>query len=34
MVPAGGAPEVSRNCLAEELRRWGWVIVDAGVKAD
>ena len=34
MVPAGGPPAVLRDYLAEEIRRWGKVIVDVGVKAE
>ena len=34
MVPVGGAPEVLRDYLAEEIRRWGKVITDTGVKAE
>jgi len=34
MVPVGGAPEVLRDYLAEEIRRWGKVIADTGVKPE
>jgi tripartite-type tricarboxylate transporter receptor subunit TctC len=34
MVPVGGAPEVLRDYLAEEIRRWGKVIADNGIKAE
>ncbi|HTE16685.1 MAG TPA: tripartite tricarboxylate transporter substrate binding protein [Burkholderiales bacterium] len=34
MVPVGGAPEVLRDYLDVEIRRWGKVIADTGVKAE
>jgi tripartite-type tricarboxylate transporter receptor subunit TctC len=34
MIPAGGAPEVLRDYLAVEIKRWGKVIADTGVKAE
>lgn len=34
MVPVGGAPVVLRDYLAEEIRRWGKVIADNGIKAE
>jgi tripartite-type tricarboxylate transporter receptor subunit TctC len=34
MIPVGGAPDVLRDYLAEELKRWGKVIADTGVKAE
>ncbi|MBM3341894.1 MAG: tripartite tricarboxylate transporter substrate binding protein [Betaproteobacteria bacterium] len=34
MVPVGGAPQVLRDYLAVEIKRWGRVIADTGVKAE
>ena len=34
MVTVGGAPEVLRDYLAEEIKRWGKVIADTGVKPE
>ncbi len=34
MVPAGGPPAVLRDYLAEEIKRWGKVIADVGVKPE
>ena len=34
MVPAGGPPELLRDYLDTEIRRWGKVIADVGVKAE
>jgi tripartite-type tricarboxylate transporter receptor subunit TctC len=34
MIPAGGAPEVLRDYLAVEIKRWGKVIADTGVRAE
>ena len=34
MVPVGGAPEALRDYLDAEIKRWGKVIVEAGVKAE
>lgn len=34
MIPAGGAPDVLRDYLAAEIKRWGKVIADTGVTAE
>ena len=34
MVPVGGAPEALRVYLDAEIKRWGKVIVEAGVKTE
>jgi tripartite-type tricarboxylate transporter receptor subunit TctC len=34
MIPVGGAPAVLRDYLAAEIRRWGKVIADTGVKPE
>ncbi len=34
MVPVGGAPETLRDYLDAEIKRWGKVIVDAGIKGE
>ena len=34
MVTVGGAPDVLRDYLAEEIKRWGKVIADTGVKPE
>jgi tripartite-type tricarboxylate transporter receptor subunit TctC len=34
MIPVGGAPEVLRDYLDAEIKRWGKVIADTGVKAE
>ena len=34
MIPAGGTPEVLRDYLAVEIKRWSKVIADTGVRAE
>jgi tripartite-type tricarboxylate transporter receptor subunit TctC len=34
MVPVGGAPDILRDYLAAEIKRWGKVIADTGVKPE
>ena len=34
MIPVGGAPEVLRNYLDAEIKRWSKVIADTGVKPE
>jgi len=34
MVPVGGGPEVLRDYLGDEIKRWGKVIADVGIKPE
>ena len=34
MIPVGGTPEVLRDYLAVEIKRWSKVIADTGVRAE